>query len=639
MRPPRSEVRILLVGDKSVGKTSLILSLVSEAFPIDVPARAEEITIPAELTPEKVVTCIVDFSSVEQNEKQLMSEIKRADVICVVYAVDEEDTLASVTDHWLPLIRSILGDEHRTPVILVGNKVDMIDYSTMESVMPIMNEYDEIETCVECSARNLKNISEMFYFAQKAVLHPSLPLWNYQEKDLTELCKKALTMIFKICDLDNDGVMSDEELGRFQRKCFNMDLEMGTLDSLKTVVMKNCPEGIHARGLTLRGFLTLNSLFIQRGRHETTWTILRKFGYNDDIQLDPDCLVPGLSPPPGSIVELTHAGADFIMQMFNKHDKDCDGALSPQELVTLFSTCPSMPWSPQIYHQVVTNTFGWIGRSGYLALWHLEALLNPEKCRQTLAYLGYDYLSPAVASKPAPLAISKEKQADVAKRQSSKSVYSCLVVGARHTGKTTFCQTFLGKESPDLSGIPDCDLPSSVINAVTVYGQLKHLVLLDKDLINGKEELHSGESHCDVVCLVYDASHPRSFELCARLYLKYFGGTEQPVLVVGNKSDLGVVKQDYIMQPDIFCSKHKLPPPQLICCTDSTLNKEIFIKLATMAAFPKFQAAWMIFYRGRHLKQLGLLTGDEAGLIKLGVGVAVLALGGAVAFKYFNGNR
>ena len=42
----RREVRILLVGDRNVGKTSLILSLVSEEFPIDVPAKAEEITIP-----------------------------------------------------------------------------------------------------------------------------------------------------------------------------------------------------------------------------------------------------------------------------------------------------------------------------------------------------------------------------------------------------------------------------------------------------------------------------------------------------------------------------------------------------------------------------------------------------------------
>ena len=44
----RREVRILLVGDRNVGKTSLILSLVSEEFPIDVPAKAEEITIPGD---------------------------------------------------------------------------------------------------------------------------------------------------------------------------------------------------------------------------------------------------------------------------------------------------------------------------------------------------------------------------------------------------------------------------------------------------------------------------------------------------------------------------------------------------------------------------------------------------------------
>ena len=63
-------------------------------------------------------------------------------------------------------------------------------------------------------------------------------------KDLTDLCKKALHRIFKICDMDNDGIMSDHELARFQRRCFNMDLEPGTLDSLKAVVGRNCPEGI-----------------------------------------------------------------------------------------------------------------------------------------------------------------------------------------------------------------------------------------------------------------------------------------------------------------------------------------------------------------------------------------------------------
>jgi len=635
MRKVREDVRILLIGDRNVGKTSLILSLVSEEFPIDVPSRAEEITIPADLTPEKVPTCIVDYSSVEQSDKELQTQLERADVVCVVYAVDDEDTLDSVTDHWLPLLRVTLGEDHKKPVILVGNKVDMIDYSTMEAVMPIMSDFEEIETCVECSARNLKNISEMFYFAQKAVLHPSAPLWNYQEKDLTDSCKKALGLIFKICDMDNDGIMCDAELARFQRKCFNMDLETGTLDSLKAVVMKNSPDGIQNNGLTLKGFITLNSLFIQRGRHETTWTILRKFGYSDDLSIDPDVLVPPVLPPQGATTELTNAGTDFLLQMFNKFDKDKDQALCPQEIVNMFSTCPSMPWGPEVYHQAVMSEHGWIGLPGYVALWHLSALTKPERCSQLLAYLGYDYHAPSVSNKPPPLAITKDKKVDLAKRQTSKSVYSCLVVGPRDAGKTTFCQRFLGRADVELAAIPVADLPSSTINNVIVYGQQKHLVLIDTDVTCAQDCLSPAQTGCDVICLVYDASNPRSFEYCARIYLRYFATTQLPVLVVGNKSDKGVLRQDYILQPEAFCAKHKLPPPQKFSTINNTQNKEIFVKLATMAAFPRFQAAWMLFYRGRHLKQLGL-SGEDSLFARITLGLAVLAFGGVIAFRFFN---
>ena len=629
---PPSKVRILLIGDKNVGKTSLILSLVSEEFPIDVPARAEEITIPGDLTPENVPTCIVDYSSAEQDDQQLEQELERADAVCIVYSVDDEDSLDSVTEHWLPLLRVSLGEDHKKPVILVGNKVDMIDYSTMESVMPIMNDYEEIETCVECSARNLKNISEMFYFAQKAVLHPSAPLWNYQDKDLTEGCKKALGLIFKICDMDNDGVMSDTELARFQRKCFNMDLEVGTLDSLKAVVIKNCPEGIQNGGLSLKGFIALNSLFIQRGRHETTWTILRKFGYTNDLVLDPSLLVP--PPAPGATVELSSAGLDFVLQMFRKYDKDQDQALSPVELVHLFSTCPAVPWGPQLYYSVVTTDRGWLGLPGYVALWHLTALMSPAQCCDLLARLGYDYHAPAVANKPAPLQSTRERSVDLAKRQTSKSVYSCLVVGPRDAGKTTFCQRFLGRTEADVAGIPAADLPSSTVNGVTVYGQLKHLVLLDKDVTSAQDCLSPQQSGCDVICLVYDCSNPRSFEYCARIYLRYFATTQLPVLVVANKVDKGLVRQDYILQPEAFCAKHKLPPPQKVS-TVLTPTKEIFVKLATMAAFPRFQAAWMLFYRGRNLKQLGL-SGEDSTFMKFTVGLALLALGGVFAFRFFS---
>ena len=44
-------------------------------------------------------------------------------------------------------------------------------------------------------------------------------------------------------------------------------------------------QGVNAKGLTLSGFLFLHALFIERGRLETTWAVLRKFGYNDELRI------------------------------------------------------------------------------------------------------------------------------------------------------------------------------------------------------------------------------------------------------------------------------------------------------------------------------------------------------------------
>ena len=44
--------------------------------------------------------------------------------------------------------------------------------------------------------------------------------------------------------------------------------------------------------------------------------------------------------------------ANYLSQLFEKYDRDQDQALSPQEVVNYFSTCPRMPWGPEVYYQV-----------------------------------------------------------------------------------------------------------------------------------------------------------------------------------------------------------------------------------------------------------------------------------------------
>ena len=379
----RRSVRILLVGDPGVGKTSLILSLVSEEFPEEVPPKAEEITIPADVTPENVKTNIVDFSSIEQSDENLGEEIQRAHVVCVVYAVDDETSLDRVSTHWLPFIRDhSAGDGSRKPVVLVGNKIDLgeffnprnfiiltleilsVDYSTIDHVLTVMEEFNEVESCVECSAKTLHNISEMFYYAQKAVLHPTAPLYVMEEQDLTEACKKALIRIFKVCDIDGDGLLNDYELNHFQRRCFNAPLQPTVLDEVKAVLMRNTPDGIRDDCVTLSGFLFLHCLFIQRGRNETTWAVLRRFGYNEALEMSKDYLLPHVKIPPGASTELSHRGQQFLMSLFERSDKDGDGALSPDEFKRVFSACPNPPFSSDIKRSVPTNEKGWPTQHG-----------------------------------------------------------------------------------------------------------------------------------------------------------------------------------------------------------------------------------------------------------------------------------
>nr|XP_028567395.1 mitochondrial Rho GTPase 1 isoform X1 [Podarcis muralis] len=566
-----------------VGKTSLIMSLVSEEFPEEVPPRAEEITIPADVTPERVPTHIVDYSESEQSDEQLHNEISQANVICIVYAVNNKNSIEKVTSRWIPLINERTDKDSRLPLILVGNKSDLVEYSSMETILPIMNQYTEIETCVECSAKNLKNISELFYYAQKAVLHPTGPLYCPEEKEMKPACIKALTRIFRISDQDNDGTLNDAELNFFQRICFNTPLAPQALEDVKNVVRKNLSDGVADNGLTLKGFLFLHTLFIQRGRHETTWTVLRRFGYDDDLELTPEYLFPLLKIPPDCTTELNHHAYLFLQSIFDKHDLDRDCALSPDELKDLFKIFPYMPWGPDVNSTVCTNERGWITYQGFLSQWTLTTYLDVQRCLEYLGYLGYSILTEQ-ESQASAITVTRDKKIDLQKKQTQRNVFRCNLIGLKGSGKSGVLQALLGRNLMRQKHIRPEHKSYYAINTVYVYGQEKYLLLHN---VCESDFLCDSEIMCDAVCLVYDVSNPKSFEYCARIFKQHFMDSRIPCLVIAAKSDLHEVRQEYSISPAEFCKKHKMPPPQAFSCnTVDAPSKDIFVKLTTMAMYP-----------------------------------------------------
>lgn len=607
-------VRILLVGDDGVGKTSLILSLVTEEFPDEVPNRAEEITIPADVTPEKVPTHIVDFSFADQTEDELRLELEQADVICVVYGCDNDESISRITSYWLPIVFEVCG-EPKKPVVLVGNKSDCMEAEgdKMNELLAIMDEYPEVETCIECSAYELKNISELFYYAQKAVLHPTAPLYSHDEQMLTEKCQEGLERIFKICDLDNDGVLNDIELNEFQKRCFRNSLPPHGLQEVKNTVKRHMKEGVTEEGVTIDGFLYLHTLFIQKGRQETTWTALRRFGYGTDLELKQDYLEPSIVIGDKCTTELSSSGLDFVMELFYKYDKDEDDALSPEELEDFQLLCPKEPFDD--FSSTSLDENGWITAEGFVAYWILKTYVNHKWTLRMLANFGF--IHGDIENQLTGLRITRAKDIDMQKRKSTRSVFLVYVVGKKNSGKTAFLQSFVDRY---VGSYPkDKVLSEYAINAVTVKKQETYIILKEISEEESKESILEGKQ--DAVCFLYDTTDQKSFSHVASLYKEVMERAKCPSIFVGTKVDLSSVKQDYEIPQNEFAIQTTGVPLQFFSCSEQHAKyKNVFAKIATVAM------------------NMGVSDSSERSIVKLtatvGLFVAVAAGLGFVAFKY-----
>ena len=587
-----------------------------------------EVTIPREITPDNVNTVIVDSSCRAEDRALLESEIRAANVIAVIYAVDDEKTFNRLGSHWLPYIRSLAVN---VPVVIVGNKIDirgadMNNPQLEETILPLMSDFKEVETCVECSAKELVNIAEVFYFAQKAVLHPTGPLYDSREHVLKVPCESALNRIFRLCDSNKDGLLDDLELNTFQTICFDAPLQKAELEGVKTVIRQSCPEGLADNYVNLEGFLFLHKLFIQRGRLETTWTVLRRFGYEDDLSLREDYLNPVSFDLSQHSVELSPKGYQFLTELFAKFDRDGDGALAWDELDELFSTCPCNPWTVSGFPETtLLNDTGNLTLQGFLAQWAMTTLLDPKLTLAYLAHLGYGELT-GQATLSALKQIKSRRRSDTL---AQRDVFLCHVLGAVGCGKSSLLRSFLYRPfSPDY--IPTTR-PALAVNSIEIGGRERFLVLKEIGPFGGSDHqlLRNEEEaiHADVFCLLYDASDANSFSYICSLLAEYGNVLSQrPVLLVATKSDCDLVPQRAQNQPDQFCRDQGLDPPFAINLRSSRTS-ELFTLLLSQALHPtSFILPPGAKERAKKAKMLAWSLGIGAATLTLSAAIAIIAI-------------
>jgi Ras family protein T1 len=451
----RAPVRIVVCGPAGAGKTCFVTAAATETFPERVPPHVPPTLLHMDALPDRVPALLVDTSSRAEDRGALAAALSAAHAVVLCYAADapRAATLSALRDEWLPELRRAGG---AAPVILLGCRLDE-RAAGAPSVAPIapelFAELPRLQASLECSAKTLVAVHEAVYAAHRAVLYPTAPLFDAASQALTADAVAALRRIFCACDADTDGALSSSELNAFQEACFGAPLSPLELEDVRRVVSERLPAGTgvtqDGTGLTLAGFLYLHAMFIEHGRADTVWAVLRCFGYDSGLRLSAAALGsaaasggPLSARPPDASVELSERATAFVDAAFARATAANHGALQAPQLDALFATAPGgaavaaaeLGWTTTVHWEAVLSAAGpGLSRQAFEALWALSAALRPRAALEHLVYLGF-------AGNPnGALCIGKRRAVERARRRAGargRSTVQAFVCGPPGAGKS-----------------------------------------------------------------------------------------------------------------------------------------------------------------------------------------------------------
>ncbi|EFJ45963.1 hypothetical protein VOLCADRAFT_118238, partial [Volvox carteri f. nagariensis] len=407
--------------------------------------------LPLDFTPERIPILLTDTSAKPEDTRALEAVIRESDAVVVCFDPRKPATLESVRTSWYPRVQAVNPD---IPIILACCKADRLSdrdpQTVRERVERVARDLPNVECCLNCSSKYNKMVHDVFYHALKAVLYPLQPLYDRTDRVIRQAAIRALKRIFIIFDADKDGTLSDAEVNAFQSMCFGISLSAEELRGIKQVVRQQVPNGYTDTGLTLEGFLFLQArgLFIERGRLETVWQVLRRFGYNDQLRLSDELLDRvNVHLPPDQVLELSDIAVTFLRQQFTLYDARDEGMLSWEQLQGLFSTAPSLPteWqNERVNRLMVCGTYGAVhNMDAFIARWRYCALTDPRATLAHLLYLGYE-------GSPGDLLVRRQRRRPDKRHREElveRTTALCYVLGTGGCGKSTLLRALAGRRA------------------------------------------------------------------------------------------------------------------------------------------------------------------------------------------------
>ena len=169
------KLKMLLLGDAAVGKTSLIKQYIKGSF-----AKDYKMTIGTDIFTKDVVTdehtitlSIWDIAGQDRFKFFRQSFYRGASGAMVAFDLTRYPTFNPNVVNWL---KELWGFTGRIPIILIGNKVDLADLRNVRS-MDVQQFADKIPCrYIETSAKTGQHVDESFHELALAMLNKMLQI-------------------------------------------------------------------------------------------------------------------------------------------------------------------------------------------------------------------------------------------------------------------------------------------------------------------------------------------------------------------------------------------------------------------------------------------------------------------------------
>jgi Ras-related C3 botulinum toxin substrate 1 len=202
-------IKCVVVGDGNVGKTSMLISYTTNAFPSDyIPTIFDNYSSNVMVDGQVIYLGLWDTAGQEEYDRLRPLSYPQTDVFLLCFSVVSPASFENIRMKWNPEVTKHCSE---VPLFVVGTKIDLRDDEEIEAALaekgmkPVTMEQGkslakEINAngYLECSALTQKGLQGVFTEAIRAVLHP-VPCAHKPPKRTSEILHKGVRSVSRKC--------------------------------------------------------------------------------------------------------------------------------------------------------------------------------------------------------------------------------------------------------------------------------------------------------------------------------------------------------------------------------------------------------------------------------------------------------